>query len=55
MGPQWFFRMARWARNPPSEKKVMLVFGIIVVCLAIAAIERWIGWPDAMSLKWVRP
>ena len=39
-------RMSRWARNPPSEKRVKMVFGIIVLALAIAGIE-WLGlWPE---------
>jgi len=41
--------MSRWALNPPSEKKVKFVFGIILLCLALFLIERYIGWPDALS------
>lgn len=41
-----FLRMSKWARNPPSAKRVKLVFGIVAVCLLIALIE-WLGlWPD---------
>lgn len=41
-----FLRMSKWARNPPSAKRVKLVFGIVAVCLMIALIE-WLGlWPD---------
>lgn len=43
-------RMARWARRPPSEARVKLIFGMILLVLALAAVERWIGWPDALSL-----
>lgn len=42
--------MAKWAHRPPSEKRVMLVLGIVVVCLAVFAIEYFIGWPDWMTL-----
>ena len=29
MNLRWMVRAAKWARNPPSEKMVKLVFGII--------------------------
>ena len=46
MNPIWLLRMSRWARNPPSAKRVKLVFGIIVLALVIVGIE-WMGWwPD---------
>ena len=50
MNPRWLFRMARWAQNPPSEGRVKLVFGIIAVCLALFAVEYFVGWPEALSL-----
>ena len=49
--PRHFLRMARWARKPPSAKMVTLVFGILVLGLIIAGIERYIGWPDALTLE----
>lgn len=51
-----FLRMARWARNPPSEKQVILVFAIVAVCLVVAGVE-WLGlWPDwATADKLRRP
>lgn len=39
-------RMARWARRPPSMKRVLLVGGVIVLCLSLVAVERLVGWPD---------
>ena len=50
MNLRWLFRMARWARNPPSEGRVRLVLGIALVCIALFLIERFIGWPEALSL-----
>ena len=47
----WLVRMARWARNPPSPRQVMLVFGVIAVCLALYAVERWVGWPEALTAE----
>lgn len=54
MNPIWFLRMTRWARNPPSWQKVMLVLAVIGVCLALYAVERWIGWPEWLSADRLR-
>lgn len=54
MTPIWFVRMARWARNPPSPGRVKLVLGVIVVCLTLVAVERFIGWPDALTVDRLR-
>ncbi|MDO5647390.1 hypothetical protein [Paracoccus sp. (in: a-proteobacteria)] len=39
----WLLRAVRWARRPPSERMVLMVFGIIAVGLAIAGLQ-WLGW-----------
>jgi hypothetical protein len=39
-------RAKRWAQNPPSASRVMLVLGVIALCLVLFAVERLIGWPD---------
>lgn len=49
MTVRWLLRMARWARNPPSMRRVVLVLGIVAVCLALFAVEYFIGWPEALS------
>ncbi|MWD29486.1 hypothetical protein E0K89_018565 [Aquicoccus sp. SCR17] len=54
MNPIWFLRMSRWARNPPSWRKVLLVLAVIALCLALYAVERWIGWPDWMTAERLR-
>jgi len=41
-----FLKMSQWARNPPSESRVKLVIGVIVVCLVLVGIEMFIGWPE---------
>lgn len=51
MNPRWLFRMARWARNPPGEKRVIFVFAIIAFCLVLFAIEYFIGWPEWLSVQ----
>ena len=50
MNPRWLFRMARWAQNPPSAKRVKFFVAILVVCLLAVAVESFIGWPEALSL-----
>ena len=50
----WFLRMARWARNPPSTQQVVLVIAVIALCLGLYAVERWIGWPDALTVEKLR-
>ncbi|WP_204115185.1 hypothetical protein [Shimia biformata] len=49
MNIRHFLRMARWGRNPPSEKRVALVFAVILICLGIFAVERFLGWPEALT------
>lgn len=44
-------RMAKWAHRPPSEKRVKLVIGIIVVCLVLAGIDWLVGWPEWLTLN----
>lgn len=51
MNVHWLLRAARWARNPPSAGRVKLVLGVIAACLVLLAIERFIGWPDALSFE----
>ena len=48
---RWFLRAKRWAQNPPSERRVMLVIGVILACLGLYAADRWIGLPDWMHLS----
>lgn len=49
MNHRWLLRMARWAHNPPSEKRVIFVFAIIGLCLALFAYEYFFGLPDWMD------
>lgn len=46
-----FLRMSRWARRPPSTRMVIMVAGIVVFALSLAAIEHFVGWPDALSIE----
>jgi hypothetical protein len=42
----WLMRAKQWARNPPSEGRVKLIFGVIALCLMVAGYEWLFGWPD---------
>lgn len=51
----WLLRARRWAQRPPSRGRVKLVAGVIAVCLAVAALELWLGWPDWLTPQRLRP
>ncbi|MCU9846886.1 hypothetical protein OEZ60_02610 [Defluviimonas sp. WL0024] len=40
MNPIHLLRMARIARHPPSRNRVLLVAAVVVICLALAGLER---------------
>ena len=46
----WLLRMARWARHPPSTGRVLLILGVVAACLLLVGIERFRGWPEALTL-----
>ncbi len=54
MNPRWLLRMAKWAHRPPGAARVRLVLGVIALCLALLAVERFIGWPDWLRVEPVR-
>ena len=49
MNHRHIVKMAQWARNPPSLQRVILVFSVVGICLALAGIEFFIGWPEGLS------
>ncbi len=48
MNPRHFMKMALWVRRPPSQKRVILVFSVIAICLAIAGIEKLFNLDDKL-------
>ncbi|WP_417243746.1 hypothetical protein [Celeribacter sp.] len=46
----WLIRAKRWVQNPPSAKRVGLVFGVVAACVALYLIERAGLLPDWMHL-----
>ncbi len=49
MNFRWLMRASLWARNPPSAKRVKFMASIVVLCLILFAVERWIGWPTWLT------
>jgi len=49
MNPRWLVKAKRLVQNPPSEKRIKLVFGVIIICVILFGIERLIGWPDWLT------
>lgn len=43
--------MAKWARNPPGAARVKLVVGVVAICLVLFAVERFVGWPDWLTME----
>ncbi|MEJ2037034.1 MAG: hypothetical protein P8X69_13750 [Maritimibacter sp.] len=51
LSPRHLLRMANWARNPPSAKRVKQVLAVVAVVVAIWGLERIFGTPDWMQLE----
>ncbi len=51
----WLIRAKRWAQNPPSEGRVKLVIGVILICLLIVGYEWAFGWPEWLAVDRMSP
>ncbi|WP_171129216.1 MULTISPECIES: hypothetical protein [unclassified Ruegeria] len=51
MNPRHLLRMSKWARRPPSERRVKLVFGMLLACGVLAGIQYLGWWPDWATLE----
>lgn len=49
MNLMWLMRMRRWVAHPPSASRVRLVVGVVAICLALLAVEHFLGWPEALT------
>lgn len=47
----WLMRARRWSERPPSAARVALVLGVIAACALLFALERWLGWPEALTAE----
>ena len=43
--------MSKWARRPPSDKRVKLVMAVLAICAALFAFEQLVGWPDGLRVN----
>ncbi|KMK66951.1 hypothetical protein [Puniceibacterium sp. IMCC21224] len=50
MNPLHLLRMTRWVRHPPSPRTVVLVMSVVAICVGLFVVERWIGWPEALTV-----
>lgn len=55
MNPIWLIRMARWARNPPSPRRVKLVLAVVAVCIGIIILEKAFGFPAWLTPQRLKP
>lgn len=46
LDPRHLMRAKRWTQNPPSAKRVKLVFAAIVLALMVVGLEYVGLWPD---------
>ena len=43
---RWLMMAKRWVQNPPSIKRVKLVFAVIILVAVIFGLEHFGFWPD---------
>ncbi|MEM1350811.1 MAG: hypothetical protein AAGF27_00625 [Pseudomonadota bacterium] len=48
-------RMALWARNPPSAKRIAFVFAVVAGAIAVYGLEFFGLWPEALTAERMRP
>lgn len=46
LDPRHLMRARLWVKNPPSAKRVKLVFGAVIIALCIVGIEYFGFWPE---------
>ena len=44
-------RLAIWIRRPPSRRRLLILAITLGAALAIAGIEKYVGWPDSMRVE----
>lgn len=50
----WLLRMAKWARHPPSKRRVTIGAVVLAVALLVVGIEHLGLWPDWARVEKVR-
>lgn len=51
MNLRQLLRAGRWARNPPSARRVRLILGVLALCLLIAGLDALDLLPDWAALS----
>lgn len=51
MYSNWLLRAVRWAKNPPSPRKVRMALIMLIVLLTIAYLEHVFGWPEFLTVE----
>jgi hypothetical protein len=46
---RWLWRMALWARRPPSARQLRFLLVMLALCLGIALVEYVAGWPAMLT------
>ncbi|MEP2921183.1 hypothetical protein [Sulfitobacter sp.] len=46
LNPRHLMRAKRWAQNPPSFKRLILLAAVIAIALVIFGLEHFGFWPD---------
>jgi hypothetical protein len=44
-------RLAMWIRRPPSPRRMLLIAVVVAAALAIAGVEKFVGWPEALTVE----
>ncbi len=44
-------RLAMWVRRPPSPRRMLIIAVVVAAALAIAGIEKYVGWPEALTVE----
>ena len=46
LDPRHLLWAKRWVQNPPSPKRIKLVFAVVAIALLVVGIDDFGFWPD---------
>lgn len=49
MNPIWLLRASKWARNPPSKRRIVVILIVVLICAVLFGIEQLWGWPEWLT------